>query len=86
MIALAPGNLPRLDNISIDATVLLFTFVVSIVAGLLFGAIPVFKYAGPHVAARPARRRAHRRARAASGIARAARSSSCRWRWRWSCS
>jgi putative ABC transport system permease protein len=51
LIALAPGNLPRLDNISIDATVLLFTLVVSIVAGLLFGAIPVFKYAGPHVAA-----------------------------------
>jgi predicted permease len=51
LIALAPGNLPRIDNISIDATVLLFTFAVSIVAGLLFGAIPVFKYAGPHVAA-----------------------------------
>ncbi len=51
LIALAPGNLPRLDNISIDATVLLFTFVVSIVAGLLFGAIPVFKYAGLRVAA-----------------------------------
>jgi cell division protein FtsX len=50
LIALASGNLPRLDNISIDATVLLFTVVVSIVAGLLFGAIPVFKYAGPHVA------------------------------------
>src|SRR6185436_3393656 len=51
LIALSPGNLPRLDNISIDAAVLLFTFVVSIVAGLLFGVIPVFKYAGPHVAA-----------------------------------
>jgi predicted permease len=50
LIALSPGNVPRLDNISIDATVLLFTFVVSIVAGLLFGAIPVFKYAGPQVA------------------------------------
>jgi predicted permease len=50
LIALAPGNLPRVDNISIDATVLLFTFAVSIVAGLLFGAIPVFKYAGPNVA------------------------------------
>src|SRR4249919_3728437 len=50
LIALSPGNLPRLDNISIDATVLLFTFVVSIIAGLLFGAIPVFKYAGPQVA------------------------------------
>jgi putative ABC transport system permease protein len=51
LIALAPGNLPRLDNISIDPTVLLFTFAISIIAGLLFGAIPVFKYAGPHVAA-----------------------------------
>jgi putative ABC transport system permease protein len=50
LIRLAPGNLPRLDNISIDAAVVLFTFVVSIVAGLLFGAIPVFKYAGPQVA------------------------------------
>jgi putative ABC transport system permease protein len=50
LIAMAPGNLPRLDNIRIDATVLVFTFVVSIVAGLLFGAIPVFKYAGPNVA------------------------------------
>jgi putative ABC transport system permease protein len=50
LIALSPGNLPRIDNISIDATVMLFTFVLSIVAGLLFGAIPVFKYAGPHLA------------------------------------
>jgi putative ABC transport system permease protein len=50
LIALSPGNLPRIDNISIDATVMLFTVIVSIVAGLLFGAIPVFKYAGPHVA------------------------------------
>jgi predicted permease len=49
LIALAPGNLPRLENIGIDTTVLLFTFAISIVAGLLFGAIPVFKYAGPHV-------------------------------------
>ena len=50
LIALSPGNVPRLDNISIDATVLMFTFVVSILAGLMFGVIPVFKYAGPHVA------------------------------------
>jgi putative ABC transport system permease protein len=50
LIALAPGNLPRVDAIAIDGTVLLFTFAVSIVAGLLFGAIPVFKYAGPNVA------------------------------------
>jgi predicted lysophospholipase L1 biosynthesis ABC-type transport system permease subunit len=47
LIALAPANLPRLDNIAIDSTVLLFTFALSVVAGLLFGAIPVLKYAGP---------------------------------------
>ncbi|HXI27805.1 MAG TPA: ABC transporter permease, partial [Vicinamibacterales bacterium] len=51
LIALAPGNLPRLENIGIDTPVLLFTFAISIVAGLLFGAIPVFKYAGPQVSA-----------------------------------
>jgi len=51
LVALAPGNLPRLDNISIDATVLLFTLAISTVAGLLFGAIPVLKYAGADVAA-----------------------------------
>ena len=39
LVALAPGNLPRLDNITIDATVLIFTLAISIVAGLLFGAI-----------------------------------------------
>ena len=50
LIALSPGNLPRLENIGIDTTVLLFTFAISIGAGLLFGAIPVFKYAGPTVA------------------------------------
>jgi predicted permease len=50
LVALSPGNLPRLDEIAIDGRVLLFTFALSIVAGLLFGAIPVFKYAGPQLA------------------------------------
>ena len=40
-MALAPGNLPRLADIGLDLPVLLFTLVVSVVAGLLFGAIPV---------------------------------------------
>ena len=30
---------------------LAFTFVVSVIAGLLFGLIPVIKYAGPHISA-----------------------------------
>jgi len=50
LLALAPANLPRLDDIGIDAPVLLFTLAISLVAGLVFGAIPVFKHAGPHVA------------------------------------
>ncbi len=50
LVALAPGNLPRLGDITIDATVLLFTLAISLLAGLVFGAIPVLKYAGPRVA------------------------------------
>jgi predicted permease len=51
LVALAPANLPRLDQIGIDARVLLFTLAASLAAGLLFGAIPVIKYAGPHLSA-----------------------------------
>jgi len=47
---LAPSNLPRLNEISIDGPVLLFTLALSVLAGMLFGAIPVAKYAGPHLA------------------------------------
>ncbi len=41
------AHLPRIDNISIDPQVLLFTLAISLVAGLIFGLIPVFKYARP---------------------------------------
>jgi putative ABC transport system permease protein len=51
LTAIAPANLPRVDQISIDGSVLLFTLGISLVAGLLFGAIPVFKYAGPQLGA-----------------------------------
>ena len=50
LTVLAPSNLPRLNEISIDGPVLLFTLAVSVVAGVLFGAVPVLKYAGPHLA------------------------------------
>ncbi len=50
LVALAPGNLPRLDEIMLDIPVLAFTLVISVAAGLLFGAIPVFQYAGGRVA------------------------------------
>src|SRR5687767_14188252 len=48
LVALAPGNLPRIQDITLDVPVLLFTLGLSLLAGLLFGAIPVLKYAsGP---------------------------------------
>jgi predicted permease len=50
LVWLAPGNLPRMADIGLDLPVLLFAFVVSIVAGLLFGAIPVFRYSRDGVA------------------------------------
>lgn len=50
LTVIAPANLPRLDEIAIGGPVFLFTVVLSLVAGLLFGAIPVLKYAAPHLA------------------------------------
>jgi len=47
--ATGPANLPRLDEIGVDPAVLLFAAVISLVAGLLFGLLPVFRYAGRNV-------------------------------------
>ena len=49
LIALAPSDLPRLNEIGIDGLVLLFTLGVTIVAGLLFGSMPSLRYAGGRV-------------------------------------
>jgi predicted permease len=43
MRAINPGNIPRLEEISINGSVLLFTFGVSILAGLLFGLAPAWR-------------------------------------------
>src|SRR5438046_1793820 len=51
LVTIAPAYLPRLENITIDPLVLLFTLAVSLVAGVLFGLIPVIKYAAPGVTA-----------------------------------
>jgi predicted permease len=46
LVAMAPAGLPRLGEIGIDLPVLLFAFAISLVSGLLFGFLPVLKYAG----------------------------------------
>jgi predicted permease len=46
LIALAPSQLPRLNDIGIDGLVLLFTLGITVAAGLLFGAMPSFRYGG----------------------------------------
>jgi len=50
LVYLQPAQLPRLNEITLDPLVLLFTLGVSLIAGLLFGAIPILKYARPHMA------------------------------------
>ena len=50
LVSLAPASLPRLENIRIDPPALLFTLAISLGAGLLFGLIPVIKYASPRMA------------------------------------
>ncbi len=49
LVSIAPASLPRLEEISIDPLVLVFTLGISLLAGVLFGLIPVFKYAGPQL-------------------------------------
>jgi predicted permease len=43
VMALLSGNLRRTENIAINGTVLLFTFSISILIGILFGLAPAFK-------------------------------------------
>ena len=50
VIQYSPARLPRLDQISVDATALFFAFTVSIAAGFVFGAIPVLKHGGVRLA------------------------------------
>jgi predicted permease len=49
LLALNPAQLPRLEEITIDPIVLAFTLGVSLIAGLLFGLIPMIKYANPNL-------------------------------------
>jgi predicted permease len=46
LVAMAPAGIPRISQIGIDGPALLFTSLVALLASLLFGCIPIFKYAG----------------------------------------
>jgi len=49
LVALGPESLPRLSSIGIDPTVLGFTMLISLVAGLLFGLFPAIRYGSPNL-------------------------------------
>jgi putative ABC transport system permease protein len=50
LVAKGPETLPRLNEIGIDIWALAFTLAISLFTGVLFGLIPVLKYAGPNLA------------------------------------
>jgi predicted permease len=50
LLAIGPSNLPRLTDISLDRVVLGFALTISLMSGLLFGFIPILKYASPRLA------------------------------------
>jgi len=50
VIQYSPARLPRIDQIALDSTALLFALGVSIAAGFAFGAIPVLKHGGVRLA------------------------------------
>jgi predicted permease len=51
VVAMSPARLPRLEQVSVDGTSLLFALFVSLVAGLAFGALPMLKHGGLRVSA-----------------------------------
>lgn len=46
-LSIVPGTLPRANDVRIDPRVLLFTLVISLLAGILFGLAPALKTAHP---------------------------------------
>lgn len=46
LLALNPGNVPRLDTASIDTSVLLFAVAMALVTGVVVGLVPALRHAG----------------------------------------
>ncbi len=49
LLAMRPANLPRMETVSVDLSVLGFTAVASIAAALLFGLFPAIQVSKPHL-------------------------------------
>src|SRR5262249_14336562 len=49
LVAAAPADMPRIGGVHADATVLLFTFALSILTGLAIGIVPAFAGSSPQV-------------------------------------
>jgi predicted permease len=50
LLAMHPTNIPRVEEVRIDGTVLIFTFVVALVVGVVFGLAPAFSGSRANVA------------------------------------
>ena len=46
-----PGNLPRIEEVRIDVGVLLFSLVVSVASGIVFGLVPAWRSSRPNLIA-----------------------------------
>ncbi|MBV8817965.1 MAG: ABC transporter permease [Acidobacteriaceae bacterium] len=47
LVAIGPGNLPRLNEVALDTRALGFALLLCVFSGLFFGFVPAWKYAGP---------------------------------------
>ena len=50
LVALGPGNVPRLEEVSLDGPVLGFGLGITVFSALLFGTLPALRYAGSRLA------------------------------------
>jgi putative ABC transport system permease protein len=50
LVALQPEGIPRLNDVAIDRSVILFTVAISVLTGLMFGAIPAVQMTGGSLA------------------------------------